>query len=258
MKTHNTHCGLRLGDNLAHLQFLRKLALTYPDHQFVHAAHVQYLHQLLEMSFDVPNIKLIPFEYRAKDSLDVWKNAGGFWERHPLRFQYASFMLAFFDMTAQEMGLKSPLEWPADLLFDSPQIQKAEPRVEPFDVLIVNSAPLSNQAPYYEIGAMDYLISELAKKYKILTTAPSRIEGVPCTAKNGYTVTDIGNCSIHCKHIVMVSTGASWLTFNKWNLETVETRVVILQQEKLGLGPNEIHVQDVTGARQALLEKGLL
>lgn len=257
-RVHHCHCALRLGDSLANLHFLRKLAVKYPDHSFIYAAHVRYLHQLLEMSFDVPNIKLVPIEYVSPKSLDVWKNAGGFWEKHPLRFQYAAFMLSFFDMTAQEMGLKSPLEWPRDLLFDYPQLQKTPPRVEPFDILVVNSTPMSNQAPNYDPAGMDFLISELHKRYKIIVTQPSRIEGVRCSAAFGWSITDIGNASLFCKNIVMVSTGPSWPTLNAWNLDTIENRIVILQDERLGLGPNETHVPHVSGARQALIEKGIL
>lgn len=255
---HHTHCGLRLGDNLANLHFLRKLAVAYPDHQFIYAAHVTYLHQLLEMSFDLTNIRLIPFEYRSPKSLDLWKNAGGFWENHPLKNEYAKFMLIFFAAQAQEMGLVSPLKFPEDLLFDYPQIQKASPLVEPYDVLVINSNPLSGQALRYNADQMDYLISDLAKKYKILLTQKSRVQGTVCTQERGFTVTDIGNCSLFCRAIVMVSTGPSWPTLNVWNRERVELRVVILQNERLGLGPNEVHAPDVSSAKVALQEKGWL
>ncbi len=258
MITHHTYCALRLGDNLAALHFLRKLAERYPDHQFRHAAHVCYLNQMIEVVYDLENIKLLPLEYRDAKSLSLWKNEGGFWENHPRKNEYAVFMLEFFAMAAQEMGLVSPMQFWTDLLFDYPAIQKKEPLVEPFDALIVNSPPLSGQAPHYQIDAMDFLISDLAKKYKILLTHPSRVQGTVSTSNRGYSVTDIGNCSLFCKLIVMVSTGPSWPTLNVWNRESVERRFVILQNERLGLGTNEVYAPDVTGIKSRLHEYGYL
>ena len=45
MTIHTTHCALRLGDNLAHLHFLRKLAAAYPA-DYVYA--YRYAKHLLE------------------------------------------------------------------------------------------------------------------------------------------------------------------------------------------------------------------
>lgn len=256
--TINTHCGLRLGDNLAALHFLRALAKANPTVNFRHAAHVQYLHQMTEVVYDLENIRLIPFDYHAIDSVDLWKNADGYWEKHPKKNDYSGFMLEFFARMANELGFAAPFSKPMDLLFDYPALQKKEPRVEPFDILVVNSPALSGQALRYNVDRMDHLIRDLAGKHKILTTHPSRIEGISCTAKHGYTVTDIGNCSLFCKTIVMVSTGPSWPTLNVWNQESVGLRVVILEHERLNLGKNEHHVPDSDAARKVLQEQGLL
>jgi hypothetical protein len=102
------------------------------------------------------------------------------------------------------------------------------------------------------------VISRPRAGHKIVTTQPSRVEGILCTAKHGYTVTDIGNCSLNCRAILMVSTGPSWPTFNIWNADKIQNRIIILEHERLGLGPNEVYASDVAGAREQLQKTGWL
>jgi len=255
---HRTHITVRLGDNLIHLQFLRALAKAHPDHRFEHAGHVAYLGQMLELTHDLPNVELYPVEYVRPGSIDAWKNAGQFWERHPLANDWANFHLEFFRKLAGEMGLVSPFTKPADLLHDYPALLKKEPICTPFDFLVVNSKPCSGQLTGYDSAQMDWLIGELAQKYTVVCTQKTRISGVTCTADHGFSVTAIGSASLFCKHIVMVATGCAWPTFNVHNLQSIQTRVILLENERVELAPNSVHVESVTGAQRILKEKGLL
>lgn len=256
--TIRTHITVRLGDNLIHLHFLRALAKAHPEHRFEHGAHVAYLGQMLELTHDLPNIELYPVEYLRPGSVDAWKNAGKFWERHPLANDWAGFHLAFFDKLAQDLGLKSPFTKPSDLLWDYPALVKKEPICSPFDFLVVNSRPCSGQLSGYGPEQMDWLIAELAQKYTVFCTAKTRIPGVHCTADHGFSVTAIGTASMFCKGIVMVSTGASWPTFNVHNVESVKVRVILLEHERVEIAPNTVHVESVEGAKRELQEKGYL
>jgi len=254
MTTHHTHCGLRLGDNLAHLHFLRKLARLYPTHEFIHRAHTGYLPQLIEVVCDLPNIQLLAMLPGSSAlSHDAWKNADDAWENHPRRNDYAAFMIEHFERLAGAMDLVSPIKEPRDLLFDYPAL--FDYRCEPIDFLIVNSAPLSNQWPGYDAAALDALAAHLSTDgRKVVTTRP--VAGLPCTMP--HTVTGIGGISVHAKHIIAVSTGPSWPTFNVWNADTCELRIILIEHEWIGLCDRSPHCSTVDQARHILIEHELL
>jgi hypothetical protein len=256
-KTVDTFCAYRLGDNLAHLHFLRALAKQHPEILFTHACHLCYMDQLSEVVWDLPNLRLIPLEYKPAESVDVWKNAAGFWESHLLKNNYGRFYCAFFHHLAELFGLESPLKEPGDLLFDYPAIRKEQKLCDPFDVLVINSRPLSNQWSRYSEPEMTSLISCLARKLSVITTQPSRL-GVPCAADKHLTVTSIGTLSLSCKYIVGASTGPSWPTFNIWNKETVKRRVILLDNEDVNIAPNTVCCKTVGDAKKMLELEGVI
>jgi hypothetical protein len=255
MTHHVTHISLRLGDNLAHLHFLRKLALAYPQHSFRHYAHQEYLAQLVDVVSDLPQIELKAFESNPspmrwaqvpnEPSLNAWKNHNGFWETHPLKLQYGPFMVEHFRELAEKMDLTSPIHEPADLLFDYPDL-KATGEEYDYDFLVVGSQPMSGQAPGYRPWEMQDLASKLRFNHK---------EVCEITLA-GWTVTKIGRISQKCKHIIMVSTGPSWPTFNVWNVPT--PRIIINEPERVDLTPNTSHGRNVAEVEAILREKGLL
>ena len=252
-----TFCAFRLGDNLAHLHFLRALAKLNPHILFTHACHLCYIDQLSEVVWDLPNLRLIPLEYKSPESIDAWKNAGGYWDQHLLKNNYGLFFVAFFRHLAERFGLESPFAKPADLLFDYPALRKEKPMCQPFDVLIVNSRPLSNQWQGYSESEMTALIAHVARKATVITTQPCRVD-VPCTAKKNLTVTSIGSISQSCQYILAASTGSSWPTFNVWNTETVKKRVILLDHENVNIAPNTVCVPTVEQARKLLEIEGVI
>lgn len=268
---YRTHCALRLGDNLCHLHFMRKLALRYPAEHFVHFAHRCYLPQLVDLVSDLENLKLRDLEsvndgtgdfwsmrpHPELHSRDAWKNTGRYWETHPQKNDWVNFSLRHFANFTWAMGLPTLIEKPGDLLFDYPALRNNEARTSRFDMLIVNSSPLSNQVPAFKPSEMETLVGELSQRHSCITTAPTRFN-VPCTAAQNLTVTQIGDLSRFCRYIVMVSTGPSWVTFNVFNQESVEYRLIILDQERINLSQNTDHARTVEGSRQALMKRGLL
>jgi len=250
-KTVDTFCAYRLGDNLAHLHFLRAMAKKYPEMLFSHACHLCYMDQLSEVVWDLPNIRLIPMEYKPAGSIDSWKNSGGFWETHLLKNNYGRFYVCFFNALAEKMGLESPLKEPFDLLFDYPAIQKPRPICTRFDMLIINSRPLSNQWARYSESEMTVLVGYLARKLSVITTQKCRL-GVPCTADKNLTATSIGSLSLMCDYIVGASTGPSWPTFNVWNKDTIKRRVLLLDSEEINIAPNTVCCKTVNDAKKML------
>ncbi len=255
-RVHRTHCIQALGDNLAHLHFLRKLAVSYPDHRFIHQCMPQHLPQLAEMIEDLGNISLEPMQRVDLGSIEAWKNAEFVWETHPLRNAYAEFYIEFFRYLARRMGLESPIEKPEDLLFDYPALKKPTALDAPFDFLIVNSMPLSGQ--FRDTTSMDGIIAALAARYTVIVTQPTPVPNVVCTQSHGQSVTGIGRLSTLCKYIVMISTGPSWTTFNIWNVDSIAFRLILIDPERIGLSKNTVQASTVAAAEIALKEAGLL
>jgi hypothetical protein len=276
--THHSYCEFHLGDNLAHLHFVRKMALRYPGEHFSHAAHECHLKQLAEVVQDVPNVTLVKHEDRHPEARDVWKNAHGFWERHVLRNDYAGFYLAWFNTLAGEMAaragrpLESPLRSAADLLFDYPAILESPGvcswvflrEVQRPELLFVNSQPCSGQFRAYDsLTYLDPLIKDLAERYRTVVTQPTEIRlsdgsRIACTRDWDLSITGVGKLSLLVKYIVMISTGPSWPTMNVWNQETVKFRLVFLDREELGLTRNTVQVNTIEGAYARLRAAGLL
>ena len=274
MKTITTHCALRLGDNLAHVHFLRKLAEANPGHLFEHHLQGEYIRELEALTLDRP-IKLVPLpavdhagRWLVKPrvtSIDAWKNTGGRYEYADpaTRNNYARFVLDWFQILARRMGLRSPLSTSRDLLFDYPALHddgKNDEALKPLDFLVINARPLSGQAFEYHPEEMHRLILDLlARGYSVIATnrgAPGC--GYLATEDWGWTVTQIGKISQKCRRILMVSTGPSWPTFNMWNRKTVELRVIINGIETVDLDPGAIHVRHVSDMRSVLRAKELL
>lgn len=268
MAYHFTHCALRLGDNLAHLHFLRKLSLANPDDRFVHFAHERYLSELEPVIFDIPRISLVPLRdpYSRSQmwpnsvpplefhSLDAWKNAGGAWQAHPKRLDYAGFMLDHFRRLAAQMGFASPFKSAADLLFDYPLLKMREREFSGQKFfLVINSPAQSGQASRLSLAEFDQLIGDLhSAGHRVVTTAPCSIAYVPCTATGKMSVTGIGRLSQYAEAILMISTGPSWPTFNVWNQASVRRRIVLIDSEKIDLSPNTEHCAEIAQARNRL------
>lgn len=271
MAYHFTHCALRLGDNLAHLHFLRKLALANPAERFVHFAHERYLAELEPVIFDIPRISLVPLRdpYSRSQmwpnsvpplefhSVDAWKNAGGAWQNHRRRFEYADFMLEHFGRLAGELGFASPLKAAADLLFDYPllKMRQGEFSGQKF-FLVINSPAQSGQASRLSMADFEELIADLhSAGHRVVTTAPcglQRAQHIACTSTGKMSVTGIGRLSQYAEAILMISTGPSWPTFNVWNQESVRRRIILIDSEKIELSPNTEHCSEIGSVRNCL------
>ncbi len=250
MTPHYSFNAYHIGDQMAHLQFLRKMALAHPQHEFVHFMHEMHLAQLIPVVEDIPTIDLRPLEseqgkkaqdgqfvdadgkYRARN---VWKNAGGYWENHEFRNDYTNFYIAWFKKLAAEMGLESPIYHPANLLFDYPNLLEPAWPGEEFDYLVINSRPCSGQFMAYDhVNYFDPLLKRLVAAGKtVVATQESSVDGVryttqanPMARQAPLTITQIGNLSLRCKNIVGVGTGPWWGTANIW--AKPEKRIIML------------------------------
>jgi len=80
----HTHNGLRLGDNLIQLNFLRRLSLANPELEITHYYNPAFCKVEELDPLRTERILLRPISEAPAESIDSWRNAGGHWERHPI------------------------------------------------------------------------------------------------------------------------------------------------------------------------------
>ena len=252
--TVTTYLQWHLGDNLIHLHFLRKLAQKYPELQFEHALNPQYLAQCQEVVEDLPQIKLlalVPGE--VPRGMDAWKGAEGFFFAHPDKLNFGKLYVALFHKMAAQMGLESPIATPDDLLFDYPAIVRKRqfPR---YDVLLINSKPLSEQFKSYNEQDFEALAHDLqARDLRIITT--QKIKGFDCTLDQNMSVTDIAHVSVTARYLIAVCTGAMWPSINIYNQGAQQIKIILNDHEVVAIGKNIQMCTDSSNLRSLVLDQ---
>lgn len=255
MATFFTHTTDSIGDNLWSLQYLRKQAVLYPEHRFLHSVPRSLLAPLISFVADLHNLSIIDSECRPHFSKNTWVNTENFIEHHPDRWNISAVLIDFFAGFSKKNGMESGLRSNSDLQFEIPEMIKTQ-FIQNFDFLIINSRPVSGQFPDYD--SIDDLIGELHQKgHSIITTAPSR-HPVICTENHRLSLSAIGCLSRNCKNILGVATGPIWPTFNVWNADSVQLRLLLVTPWRVWISPNTEHADTVDAARTILKHRDLL
>lgn len=220
-----TYNSYHLGDNLIHLNWLRKVALIERDKAFRHYCPSEHLPQLFDVIEGVENLELAPLEQKPESAVDSWINADGAWDDATLRLNWVFFQLRHFRLLAQKLEVHNPAQSRTDLLFDFPELARDNILSRPFDVLVVNSRPNSGQFPLYSVENFHKLVALLNERHlQCVTTLPTGL--CPATIDVGLRVGQIGALARHCKLVVGVDTGPMWPTFNVLSLGSVRLRMV--------------------------------
>ncbi len=268
MKPIKSYIVWHYGDHMMYLNFIRRVAKAMPDQEFVHYAYWNLLDQLREVVEDIPNIKLAQLERDLPpDAANVWIGADNYWYAHPRQKDFVVFTLDWYAHLAKRLGVTNYMLEKKDLLFDYPAILKpiSGPNLPPtpFDVLVISSAPASGQLRDYDHAMLINMAARMADKgLKVIVTTelPKHIKNVYSTVSPGQylSITQIGQLSLHCHTILMVSTGPSWPTFNIWNQDTIKNRIILLTDQRVELSPNTRHCKSAREAEVMLKESGLL
>jgi hypothetical protein len=94
------------------------------------------------------------------------------------------------------------------------------------DILIINAEPKSGQLEYNKQD-FDATIKKLAEKYRVVTTAPSGSDNIPCTMNDGLALQDIGAISTHTKYILAVSSGPLVPCLNLHTKQSVKKWIIM-------------------------------
>jgi hypothetical protein len=257
-----------LGDNLLTLHYLRALAKSYPEIHFVHHSRAEYLTQLAPLTADLPNLSLSALSLlpscHSYGPLDTWLGAAGWFYSQPDKHDFVAIYHRHFANLSRALGLACPFAGaaPRDLLFDYPALAPATTAYTGMrGILVINSAPHSGQFQSFSHDGFDRIIAQLhAAGHCVYTTAPSRTKDALCTLDLGSSVTDIGRLSTdHIDAIIGVPTGPLWPTFNIWNADTIKTRILLLDTERVDILPEHtLHANHLSLVPELLQTAGLL
>ena len=213
----HTHNALRLGDNLVQLNFLRRLCLQNPDLEITHYYNPELcrFEEIDALRSDMSlRLHIRPIDQAPANSIDSWRNAGGYWESHPDKLNFAEFHLCWFEELASRMCVKNPIGKVDDLLFDYPALDSFIPMAPDCDIVVINSPGLSGQFTNFNPDDFRNLISKLVSKgHRVISTVATGL----CQAFDGKNVTWIGATAAKAKAVIGTSTGPSWPCLNVHN-----------------------------------------
>lgn len=231
----HTHNALRLGDNLVQLNFLRRLCLQNPDLKITHYHNPELckFEEIDALRSDMSlRLRIRSIEEAPSGSIDSWRNAGGYWERHPNKLNFAEFHLCWFEELSSRMCVKNPIRKVEDLLFDYPTLDSFMPMAPECDIVVINSPGLSGQFTNFNPDDFRSLISKLvANGHRVISTVDTGL----CPAFHNKNVTWIGATAARAKAVIGTSTGPSWPCLNIHNKDALhllcaDTETVVLTQ----------------------------
>lgn len=234
IETYNT---THLGDNLIHLNYLRRLKL--PCRHYCEPEYIEQLQPLTENT----SIELVDIKHKTAQAQDSWSNKLNWLAKQPARQDWATFHQRWFQLLSQELMVNNPIMTHDDLLFDYPKLTAK--KFKPFDYLIINSPPRSGQFPNFSLDRFKLKVEQLQDQgYEVWTVEPTGI--CESTREHSMDVSEIGNLSNYTNNIISVDTGPLWPTFNTTNVKTIESRVIIgMTFKAFSLAPNTIASQRV-------------
>jgi hypothetical protein len=236
-----TYNEYHLGDNLIHLNYLRRACKENPHQEFIHHCNPAYHAQLTPLCEDVP-ITLGDL-YVTPGAVHAWIGHANYFYEHSHRRDWLRFHLDWFVRLSSILEIENPMACREDFLFDYPAL--GAPLHYEFDYLLINSVPASGQLPDYTPQFFQNMVLNLTNEgHKVITTAPTGM--TPCTLDHHFTVTDIGVLSKSVSHIIAVDTGPLWTTFNKANQNKVLSRTIYgTTSDTIDLAPNTVCYQNL-------------
>lgn len=238
-----TSANSHLGDIAWFCHVARRLKGT---HQYY--VPVEYHWQVAEM-LEGTQVELLDIKDAPPDALSTWIACGRF-ESQGVTYANQTDMVAYLmrwnNALLREAGEDFQFTKREEMLFNFGAIRRnlCAPQ---FDILVINSPPLSGQCHEWDQGQMDDLIHTLGNTGTVLCTNPCRY--APSISAS---ICGIGNLSLRAKKIVAVASGAHWMIHSPWSQHIEKT--LFLDPIRLDYGGGNIrHAKNVAEAREWLL-----
>jgi hypothetical protein len=243
IRTHNCY---HLGDNIVHLNFLRRLAKANPQLEFEHICHGQYIAPLQSLITDLPQIKLTELMSEPPHSINAWRGVNSYWYSHPLKHDFAAFHVEHFELIALRMGLPSPIKTRDDLWMDAPILNPENLMHAGADVLLIDTEPQSNQWQGYSLAGYAALRAKLEARGLSVVSASE-------TRQWGWGIAQIGAFAGKVKLVIGTANGPFWCAASIYAKQTVERWVMFTGLgEELRLSRNMITTTNMEDALEYL------
>ena len=217
-----------LGDSVFNMILFNKIRqyIEKNNIRIIYYAKKDYLPQLKEFNFS-NNVFLSSIDNVPNFSLELWIENKEF----PYTFfiaeteqnkhiNYNVFYNRFFNNVLKKLNfnviLYSLPYYDDDLLN---RYNNLPDKCKNFDILILNSTPLSGQYDYKK-DVWDNYIIKLNEHFKIITT--TKIDGVLSTYDNNLTIKDIASLSTKAKVVIAINSGVFPGLLNYYTLENVK------------------------------------
>ena len=229
-KCFNTHMEPHLGDNVYHLDYLRKIIDNNPEYYFTHYAREKYLNELQTQIIGYENnIQLKSYEQGIpSDSIHGWINTDnwfhGYYKPKALQIEgcpisYDKMYIEWYDLLEQKYNLPNPIKTSEDFKLNFKKLDTYDLE-KIYDVLIINSIPQSNQYNYEEDLFKKLTYHLIDQGYNVITT--KKIDNIECTLDYDYNLAQIAKISTKTPIIIAVHTGPLPLCLNKITLENCQ------------------------------------
>lgn len=196
-----------IGDCVFLVDFLNKVVLI--DDQlrfnfFIFDKHYEQISALI----DNPD-KIIPLKQTnaPNNCIRAWLAQYGQITHIP--FDFNQLKLDFYFKFCGIHKLPNPYKTKEDLIFNCSKIKPFKD-LNKYDILLINSDPLSNQLNGKHLNYFKFI--ERFSEKKIITT--KKIPNIDCTLDFNWQLLDIGRASLSCDKIIGIHTGPWHVTMN--------------------------------------------
>ena len=254
---HNSH---HLGDNVFNciLFYLIKEYIEHNNITIFYYAKKEYHAQLKEFICS-ENVCLSCLDLKPPNSIELWIDDKLFDNRHGNMKQpycYNEFYKKFF--TEVLYKLKIPINIPR-FYYEDPELldryNNIHNKYKNFDILILNSQPLSGQFKYNKSQWDNYII-HLNTQFNILTTTKVNND-ILCTLDDNLTIKDIASLSTRAKVIIAINSGVVPGLLNIYTLKNVR-HVYVFENRSFYSYPNFENKKNITDISVDELKKYII
>jgi hypothetical protein len=224
-KVYHLHNSYHLGDNVFNciLFYLIKDYIENNNITIFYYAKKEYHVQIKEFICS-ENVCLSCLDLKPPNSIELWIDDRLFDNRHSNMKQPYCFNEFYKNFSTEVLNkLKIPINIPR-FYYEDPQLltryNEFDDKYKNFDILILNSQPLSRQFNYNKSQWDNYIV-HLNTQFNILTTTKVNND-ILCTMDDNLTIKDIASLSTKAKVIIAVNSGVVPGLFNIYTLTNVK------------------------------------
>ena len=222
-KVYHLHNSYHLGDSVFNFILFYQLKKYIEDNniKIFYYAKKEYLPQLKEFICS-PNIFLSFLEMKPVSSIELWINNRFFEYIHDKKIPYNLYYSIFFNKVLKKLYI--PLHIDNRLFYQDnnliTRLNNLSDKYKNFDILIINSQPLSGQFNYNKNEWDNYIITLHNRNFKILTT--TKVKHLICTSDDALTIKDIASLSTKAKVIIAINSGVVPGLLNIFTLQNIK------------------------------------